>query len=136
MFPHLSAPFRTFSAPTPHLENRARSAPPHPSLMGCGGAVRKEVSAADLFFGSAPHRTKEDFEMAELGYLVIEYWPQSMHHEKLIPARIDGHYHKLADAQDVAALWAENPNGINSRIVVVEVQAETQRPSYWPEAAA
>lgn len=57
MLPHLSAPFRTFSAPTPHLENRIRSAPPHPSLMGCGGAVRKDESADRMKSGSAPHRT-------------------------------------------------------------------------------
>ena len=69
--------------------------------------------------------------MAELKFLVVEYFPHMMDHEKLIPARIDGHYSERLSAEEVAALWAEEPMHKESRIVVVEVMAEAKTPAHW-----
>jgi len=53
--------------------------------------------------------------------------------EQLRPARIDGHYAKMADAKDVAAWWAESPMHPQSRVVVAEVRSEAKRPLEWME---
>ena len=69
--------------------------------------------------------------MSELKYLVVEYFPHLMDSAKLIPARIDGHYSERQSAEEVAALWAEEPVHKESRIVVVEVMAEAKTPAHW-----
>lgn len=74
--------------------------------------------------------------MAGLNYLVIEYFPQAMHHDKLTPARIDGHYDRREMAEEVAALWAENPKHMESRIVVVEVQHEAKAAAHLMEQSS
>lgn len=74
--------------------------------------------------------------MAALNYLVIEYFPTAMDHEKMAPARIDGHYARREMAEEIAALWAENPKHKESRIVVVEIQHEAKTPAHWLEHTA
>lgn len=70
----------------------------------------------------------------ELKFIVVEYIPSAMEAEALCPARIDGHYADRADAEGVAAWWAENPMHEQSRIVVAEVVAETKKPREWVDA--
>lgn len=74
--------------------------------------------------------------MSALRFLVVEYWPHVMDGDKLRPARIDGHYAKREMAEEVAALWAEQPKGKESRIVVVEVVHEEKTPAHWIEDLA
>jgi len=74
--------------------------------------------------------------MSGLIYLVIEYFPTAMHPDKLIPGRIDGHNARREMAEEVAALWAENPKHKESRIVVAEVQHEAKSPAHWLEQSA
>ena len=73
---------------------------------------------------------------SSLAYMVIEYFPQAMAHDKMIPARIDGHYANREDAQGVADLWAESPAHDHSRIVVVEVLYAAKDPEYWQKRGA
>lgn len=74
--------------------------------------------------------------MSELRFLVIEYFPHVMDGDAMRPARIDGHYRDKRDAEEIAALWAENPKHKESRIVVVEVQHEAKVPAHWLERNA
>lgn len=74
--------------------------------------------------------------MTELRYLVVEYWPHAMDGCDLRLARIDGHYRNREDAEGIAALWAENPQGPESRIVVVEVHHEAKAPMHWQKREA
>jgi hypothetical protein len=67
----------------------------------------------------------------ELRFIVVEYVPSAMDGEELRPARIDGHYAKMADAKDVADWWAESPMHQQSRIVVAEVRLEVKKPKEW-----
>lgn len=74
--------------------------------------------------------------MNELRFLVIEYMPHMMDGHQSMTARIDGHYAKREMAEEVAALWAENPKHEETRIVVVEVQHEAKAPKHWQERKA
>lgn len=71
--------------------------------------------------------------MSNLRFLVVEYAPHMMDGNKTIPARIDGHYAQREMAEEVAAIWAENPKHEETRIVVVEVQHEAKAPKHWQE---
>lgn len=72
-------------------------------------------------------------QTTNLKYLVIEYAPHMMDGDKLIPARIDGHYGPKEWAQEVAEMWAENPLHPETRIAVVEVVHVTKDPKHWAE---
>ena len=71
-----------------------------------------------------------------LKYLVIEYFPHAMDSHDPKPARIDGHYAEKEMAEEVAALWAENPLHPESRIVVSEIVFEAKQPAHWVRGAA
>ena len=71
-----------------------------------------------------------------LKYIVIEYFPHAMDAHDPKPARIDGHYSDRADAEEVAALWAENPLHSESRIIVSEIVFEAKQPAHWIRAAS
>ncbi|MGB1215022.1 MAG: hypothetical protein ACPG4X_16765 [Pikeienuella sp.] len=70
--------------------------------------------------------------MKELKFLVIEYVPHIMHHERMSPVRIDGHYETEKTATEVAQLWSKAPKHRETRIVVAQIVAEAKRPAHWP----
>lgn len=74
--------------------------------------------------------------MNALKYLVIEYLPHIMDGHDPRPVRIDGHYSDKKDAEEIAALWAENPMHKESRIVVAEIQHQAKAPAHWLERRA
>ena len=55
--PHYPHYIYTIPHSFPHPRIRPLAAPPHPSLMGCGGAVRKEKSAAKFLFSAIAQHT-------------------------------------------------------------------------------
>lgn len=69
----------------------------------------------------------------ELKFIVIEYIPSATGDEADWATRIDGHYLKKADAEHVAAWWADEPMHEQSRIVVAEIVAETKKPRDWAD---
>lgn len=78
----------------------------------------------------------EDFlegSKMKLKFIVMEYIPSAMDENTLCPARIDGHYLEKADAEGVAAWWAENPMHEESRIVVAEIVAQPKKPRSWAD---
>jgi hypothetical protein len=66
------------------------------------------------------------------GFLVIEYVPKSMTHDKPAQARMDGHWFVRSLANEVAEYFAEEPIfGGKSRVVVAEIIAEMKKPESW-----
>ena len=69
-----------------------------------------------------------------LGFLVIEYVPKSMQHDKPAQARMDGHWFSRSGADDVAGYFAEEPIfGGQSRVVVAKIIAEMKKPDHWDD---
>ena len=76
-------------------------------------------------------------------YLIVEYCPHVLHHEKPSAVRIDGHYwcrhfrtnDGLGSVREICDLWAENPIHEETRIVVCEVVYESKKPKSWKKDA-
>jgi hypothetical protein len=74
------------------------------------------------------------YQMANGGFLVVEYAPTFLDNEDFRPVRMDGHYAEKQDAEEIAQMWAEESLNAQTRIVVVEVVAETKQPDFWNKA--
>ena len=71
--------------------------------------------------------------MASGGYLIVEYAPKLLDNNDFGPVRMDGHYADRDVAEQIAEMWAEESSHKQTRIVVVEVVAETKRPDSWKQ---
>lgn len=68
------------------------------------------------------------------GFLVVEYAPTLLDNEDFRPVRMDGHYADKQAAEEIAQMWADESSNAQTRIVVVEVVAETKQPDFWKNA--
>ena len=103
---------------------------PSDKLLGHLTKSMRANSETRRLHGIEPNNLR-GYRMPANGYLIIEYGPQLLDNEDFNPVRMDGHYSDKADAEEIAQRWAEESKLKQSRIVVVEVVAETKQPDGW-----